>query len=321
MGLCIGYESALRYWLTKRGDEALPEPAPTIALADASASARNVARENLPLEPSRSHQLHLMVPDRSRGHTMSEVVAHVWSRALPSGSLRRLSGDNTIASPELTLVQLASQRSLVETIELADYLCSGFSIDETSRYVDERAPLTSREELAAYVDSLPPRTYGARRARQALRYTVENTASPKEILLALVYGLPPELGGEGPLVISANQPITIDEHLQRLLDSRYLKGDLYLPELNADLEYDSYEFHTGRYRLDHTQARRNALEAMGTKTISATFGQIRTFEKFEDFTWMLRERLKIGHPERTREERAAQMDLYATLMSADRRLF
>ena len=25
MGLCIGYESALRYWLTKTGDEAMPE--------------------------------------------------------------------------------------------------------------------------------------------------------------------------------------------------------------------------------------------------------------------------------------------------------
>lgn len=321
MGLCLGFETSLQYWLTKGPYEALPEPAGSGALARAEASARSVAREQLPLEPSRERPVHLLVPDRSLGHAMSEAVAHVWRGELPAGSLCRLSGDNTIASPELTFVQMASRRTLAETIELGCYLCSTFSVDEDGRYAGERYALTSTEALAGFIALLPTRVHGVRRARRALEHVADGAASPKEIFLTMVYGLPPALGEKGPFAFQANQVIAIDPHIQRLLGSRYLKGDLYLPEFNADLEYDSYEFHTGKYRLDHTQARRNALEAMGTKTVSATYGQVRTFESFENFTWMFRERLGLDHPTYSREERAAQIALYEHLMGPENHLF
>ena len=35
MGLCIGYESSLRYWFTKTGGEALPERMPPGAIKQA----------------------------------------------------------------------------------------------------------------------------------------------------------------------------------------------------------------------------------------------------------------------------------------------
>ena len=60
---------------------------------------------------------------------------------------------------------------------------------------------------------------------------------------------------------------------------------------------------------------------MGVKTITATYGQISTFSKFENFTWMLRERLGLEHPKRTNSERSAQIDLYDLLMSPSHRLF
>lgn len=142
-----------------------------------------------------------------------------------------------------------------------------------------------------------------------------------EVFLGMGYGMPPNLGGMGPFVMHANQRIEIDEQIQELLGSRFLKGDLYLPEFGTDLEYDSRRFHTGQYRLDHTQARRNAIEAMGIKTISATYGQIDTFAKFKNFTWMLRKRLGLDQPEYSPEERQAQMALYDTLLSPTSRLF
>lgn len=60
---------------------------------------------------------------------------------------------------------------------------------------------------------------------------------------------------------------------------------------------------------------------MGIKTISATYGQIGTFAKFENFTWMLRKRLGLDQPECTFEERQAQMALYDTLLSPASHLF
>ena len=60
---------------------------------------------------------------------------------------------------------------------------------------------------------------------------------------------------------------------------------------------------------------------MGIKTISATYGQIDTFAKFKNFTWMLRKRLGLDQPEYSPEERQAQMALYDTLLSPTSRLF
>ena len=121
--------------------------------------------------------------------------------------------------------------------------------------------------------------------------------------------------------IVANQRIDVDENLRRLVGESYFLGDIYLPSVRGNIEYDSYEFHTGKYRYDHTQARRNVLEAMGVKTISATWSQIRTFEKFEAFIWMVKERFGIEHHTFTDEERAAQIDLYERLTNTKARLF
>lgn len=322
MGLCIGHESALRYWLTKTGDEAIPEHAPSSSFARAEARLRTVLSEHLPIEPEKGRPLHLVVSNRRLGHALDDVIAHVWSGKLPNGALCELSGDNTVTSPELTFVQMASRLSLVEAIEVGDYLCSTFSIEDAGRdYAGEREQLTSVESLRDFIDALPPGSHGIRKARAALEHVVDGLASPMEVFLGMSLGLPADLGGRGPFLLHANQVIDIDAHIQRLLGARYLKGDLYLPEFNADVEFDSYRYHTGSYRLDHTQARRNALEAMGIKTISATYGQVKTLELFDEFVWMLRQRLGLDHPAHSYEDRQAQMALHDLLLSPDRCLF
>ena len=309
MGLCIGYESALRYWLTKTADEALPEPAATGTFKQAEATAALVKEGALPFGPELGRPLRLVVCDPALKHRIHGCQVHVCRTSLPSGSFR-------------CLPQGASTASLWQLIEIGNYLCSTFSISDEGRgYTGKREQLVSVGRLAEFLDALPPNTYGANKARAALEYVVELTASPKESQLAMHYRLPLELGGRGPINISANQAIRIDEHGQRLLDSGYLVGDLFLPDYNCDLEFDSIEFHTGRFRLDHTQTRRNVLEAMGIKTVSATEGQINRLEKLDDFTWLLEERIGAPHPVYTREQRLAQIDLFDWLSDPRRALF
>ena len=322
MGLCVGYESSLRYWLTKTGDEVLPEVATAGAFRQAEATSRLVKEGNLPFGPESGRPLHLVVSDPALKHRIRDCRVHVCEGSLPSGSFRRLPGTNLVASPELTFLELAQTYSLWELVEVGNYLCSTFSIDDAGRgYTGRRAQVTTPEQLCRYLDELPQRMRGVRRARQALEYVVELTASPKESQLAMHYHLPAELGGRGPFEIVANQAIQIDEHGQRLLGSGHLVGDLLLPEFKCDLEFDSIEFHTGRFRLDHTQTRRNVLEATGIKTVSATEGQINTLEKLDDFTWLLEERLGIPHPTYAREQRLAQVDLFDWLNDPRRTLF
>ena len=322
MGLCIGHESALRYWLTKTGDEALPEVVAAGALTQAEAASALVKEGTLPFGPERGRPLHLVVTDPALKHRIHDCRVHVCRADLPAGSFRRLPQGNLVSSPALTFLQMASSANLWELIEIGNHLCSTFSIsDEGRSYTGKREQLVSLEQLRDYLASLPPHTRGAKRALTALEHVVELTASPMEVHLAMHYGLPPDLGGRGPLTMHANQAIRISEQGQRLLGSQYLVGDLYLPEFKCDLEFDSEEFHTGKYRLDHTQARRNVLEAMNVKTVSATYGQMNTLERFDDFTWLLEERLGVDHPEYTREQRMAQIDLFDLLNEFGRTLF
>ena len=322
MGLCLGYESALRYWLTKTGDEAVPEVATIGAFKQVEASSSLVKEGTLPFAAEAERPLHLVVSDQALKHRLRNVKVHVCETELPAESFHRLPGGNLVSSPSLTFLQMASESSPWELIEIGNYLTSTFSIaDEGRGYTGRRGQLVSVERLREYLRSMPAHAYGVRKAMGALDYVVELTASPKESQLSMHYRLPPELGGRGPYAIVANQVIQIDEHGQRMLGSRYLVGDLYLPEFGCDLEFDSKEYHTGIYRLDHTQARRNVLEAMDIKTISATEGQVGTIEKFDDFTWLLEKRLGIEHPAYDREQRFAQLDLFTWLSNPRRTLF
>ena len=322
MGLCLGYESALRYWLTKTGGEAVPEVASVGAFGQVEASSALAKEGTLPFEAETERPLHLVVSEHALKHRLRDARVHVCETELPAGSFHRLPEGNLVSSPSLTFLQMASTASPWELIEIGNYLTSTFSItDEGRGYAGRRGQLVSVEQLRGYLRSLPAHAYGVRKAMGALDYVVELTASPKESQLSMHYRLPPELGGRGPYSIVANQVIQIDEHGQRMLGSRYLVGDLYLPEFGCDLEFDSKEYHTGIYRLDHTQARRNVLEAMGIKTVSATEGQVGTIEKFYDFTWLLEKRLGVEHPVYDREQRFAQLDLFAWLSNPRRTIF
>lgn len=321
MSLYLCHESALRYWLTKRGDECIPDCADVKTLAFASSNMGEIREAYLPFDYSKKRPLHVMVADRASQRKSNNVVSHVWGGPVQKGSFYELSGLNYVSSPEFTFVQMAANRSTAELVEIGCYLCGGFSISDKGRgYVGERLPLTTPEYLASYLDSQKG-AYGTARARAALAYVIPNTASPMEVLLVMAFVLPPALGGlEMPEVV-ANQRIAVDESLQPIAEATYFKGDIYLPSVRGNVEYDSYEFHTGRYRLDHTQARRNVLETMDVKTISATHGQIDTFEKFEAFIWMVKERFGIEQRAFSKTERAAQMKLYDHLTSPNTKLF
>lgn len=321
MGIYLSHDSAVRYWLTKTGDECVPESADVRTLARASGRVRDVKEACLPIDYSRTRPLHVLVPNRESAHASAAVVPHVWSGPLPGGSFCALSGQNCVSSPEFSLVQMARGRSLPEVMRLALYLCGRFSISDAGHgYVGSRLPLTSPESIARFLEGVP-RGHGTAAVREVLRYLVPDAASPAEVLLVSAFVLPPRLGGWCMPPISVNQRIDVDPWLRPVAGADYFVGDIYIPSVRGDVEFDSYEYHTGRYRLDHTQARRNVLEVMHVKTMSATWGQINTFERFETFIRMVK--VRFGIPERsfTHEEREAQIRLYELLADLSATLF
>lgn len=321
MAIYVSHDSALRYWATKTSDEVIPEPASVATLERASACMRDVREARLPLSYSRACPLHVLVSDRASTHALQCVEAHVWGGPLVPGSFNELGGAAFVSSPEFTFLQIAGRKPTVEAVRMGTYLCSSFAVSEWGGgYAGARTPLATPEGVGSFLSRLPG-GYGTDKARRALDLVVANAASPMEILLAVSYRLPPRFGGWGMPELQANAHIEVPQRLRAVLGSNWLVGDLCIPSVRGDIEFDSYTFHTGRYRLDHTQARRNVLEVMGVRTMSCTWGQINTFEKFAAFNWMIEERFGIRHRTFTARERAAQESLYDLLTDFGRPLF
>ena len=140
-------------------------------------------------------------------------------------------------------------------VEIGCHLCSEFSISDKGRdYVGKREALTTPERIRTCLNSIS-RVHGLVVARKSLRYVVPCTASPMEVLLVITFSLPPEYGGWAMPEIVANQRIDVDERLRPLVGEKYFKGDIYLPSVRGNIEYDSYEYHTASFA---TTTRRRA---------------------------------------------------------------
>lgn len=321
MRIVLSHESALRYWLTKTSSEALPSVSSCQSLALASANMRDARYAELPLDFGQDQPLHVLVGARSAVRNQRSLEVHRWCGVLPAGAFYELSGSNLVSSPEFTFVQLAARRPLREVVEMGDYLCGLFAIGNRGRgYAGPREALATPDSIARFLEDMPG-GYGVKQARRALPYIVPRTASPKEVMLCSVLALPRSEGGRAIRRVVANQEVKIPERLWEFAGTDSFYCDVYIPEARGDVEYDSEQYHTGRFRLDHTQKRRNILEVAGVKTMSATPGQLDTFDHFANFIWMLNKRFGLRERKLTDAQLFARQDLFEFFIDPNRTLF
>lgn len=143
---------------------------------------------------------------RSSGRRDSgSVKSHLSGLAYPSGSFVRVDVPGLdgvyAASPELVFRQIAAKHSLLEAVYVGYALCSSYRVDG---HVDggiairegDDAPLTTVSRIGAYLRKTEG-SYGCAKARRALSYVREGSASPTESALAMGLSLPACLGGFG----------------------------------------------------------------------------------------------------------------------------
>lgn len=315
MAVYVGFESALRYWLT-RTDSDYEGAIATPSLERSDVRHSSLINARLPLEFSDSRPLDVIIPTSSQLVRRSEIKCHLWSRPIPSGAFCPMNDHGAyVASPEMTFLQLAARRSTASLIRIGDLLTSSYCYSEDGKRIMPRGEcIASRGSILYFLKNLKGQ-YGFKASTSAAEHIVDNTASPIEIMLCMMFGLPKSIGGYGLGPVLANEAIAVDRQYRGLLGiAGKLHGDLYFPELKLDIEYDSKQWHAQDARLDHTMTRRNVLEAMGIKTISATWGQINTWSRFEAFVPLLCKRAGIPLPTATSRQHKQQMNLYAELM-------
>ena len=251
----LSHQTASKYWSRRDLTETKKSRA-TPAPSDAqSAVALNDAR-CLVLGLEENDTLHVLVADERNTHAVKNAAIHRSNTAYPNWSFRQINRDTYVASPELCFLEAATYLPFEALVLYGMELCGTYARigDEETRY--KREPLTSKQKIAAYLDKSKG-VAGVKLARKACEYVLDNSASPRESVLAITMTLPRRLGGFGmpaPLLnheIQVNLPSKV--HFGK---KQVLHGDIVWREANLVVEYDGSQHgfednHASDKKRDH----------------------------------------------------------------------
>ena len=270
----IGHKSALEYWRK--------------ALVKDALVGKRVYHGKLPNKPpiakelrfanpwGLSMPLHILVGSKNARKATGGLECHICSEQLPSGSLILAAPGLAVSSPELCFLQMANEFSLIKLIMLGFELCGTYRLDpvnDPERGFRDDQPLTTVAKLDSFVDKAIG-LKGRTNARRALQYIADNAASPRETALTLLLTLPYRLGGYGFPLPLLNCRIDVKTNAKRTANKTRLYCDLYWPDKQVDVEYDSDAYHAKPDRIARDAIRRNALISVGVTVITVSRTQI-----------------------------------------------
>lgn len=267
----------------------------------------------------RSGRVCVMVPRPERRRRAAGICCSVWTAQLPPGSLYRGAPGVYVCSPELAFLQTAAHSSLLEAIDYGYELCGTYAlgIPDLTPLGQREAPLVSPRDLRRLLDFADGRR-GVERAGKALAHVIENSASPRESILAMMLELPRSMGGYGFGDLELNAAIAIPNNLRHLSRHAHFMPDLFWREAKLAVEYDSDEFHTGRSNIAHDSRRRNILHAMGIMVISFTNEQITSEQEVDRIASLIARRLGVRRRGSVRNLEIRRADLHRSLLDMHR---
>lgn len=253
------------------------------------------------LTPTPAAPLHVMVTAAKESYRARLIKHHVCSSPLPEGSFMRVADGVLVPSwPLYFVLRCRELPKLSDRLKLGMELCGTYSHlipgdESTSTFThiaNEYGPLesawnnkrimpaTSAAELRAYLvvaTSLRGRTL----ALEAVRYLLDNSASPCETILGLMASLPCSIGGYGFTHVELNPAKKVPEKLRHLTHFVECHPDCFLVDLQTDLEFASSEHHTGKAALRRDAARRNDIQTMGIEVKDVTWDMLSRFDSLE----------------------------------------
>lgn len=241
-----------------------------------------------------SDPVHLLVADRDNRCRARNVCCHSCTGLLPSGFLIEAGEGVFATSPELTFVSLAAELPFVEAVLIGYELCGTYSREvggSAGRQV-RRDPLTSVSDIRTFVDKVDARC-GVKRARAALSFVGNGSASYMETSLLLILCLPKRLGGYGLPMPLMNSKVGFLRTARAAAEGDYCVCDLIWPSAALAVEYDSNLCHTGKTSIAHDANRRVILSHRGIETVTVTWGQVRDREKLDQVARLIAERLGV----------------------------
>jgi len=283
MEMYIGYQSALEYWRVH------------LALPNNSIRQRRI--NTLPKKPPPTEQVkfselsfpvHIMLSNPKNRWTSKMMKQHMFSGEVPSGCFIYINGMFAVSSPEFCFIQMAGKLPLFKLIELGYELCGTYSLpiagdtEIPDRGFHIRPQMTSVKKLSSFAANITGvKGQNAAVAKRALQYIIDGSASPMETKLSMLMTLPYKLGGFGLLKPKMNVRITPSKTNRKSSSKAFYTCDLFWPDHNLAVEYDSDQFHTGSEHITDDSKKRNSLTLMGVRVITVTTKQLYDMGDFE----------------------------------------
>lgn len=241
-------------------------------------------------------KIHLFVADRASAHATSRIVPHVWTHPLCRGMFINLGNDIFLSTPGFLFLQLAATLDTIELAIVGMELCGFYShwkmqdfrvpntMEEEHRNCTfELKPTTSTTRLTQFLERMKGER-GIKRARQALKLVLDCAASPMEIATYLLLSLPRSQGGWGLPKPKLNTKVTVSTGTHA--GARF--PDLYWPESNLDVEYQSDFAHSGMYSRYRDSRRLVELAAKRVVVLPLTREQLMDPDGFVAFATSVR---------------------------------
>ena len=208
--------------------------------------------------------------ERHRRHTPL-MSCRLYSRPLPARAFVRAARNVLVASPELCFVDMSCHLSFEQLVCLGFELCGTYMppLPGSEELRRRPGPLTSKADIAAFL-GLVCGMRGCEKARRALDYVLEDSASPTETVSAMLLSLPYRLGGFGLPAPQLNVRIDLDDKARPISGHGFHRVDLYWRKARFGIEYDSRSVHARKQAFEADRLRENALKAMGIDEISLT---------------------------------------------------
>lgn len=296
----ISHRSQLEFWREASAKDALAgKKTRALKLPARPADARELRREN---PWGLSTPLHVLVGSANARKVASSLCCHMCSGQLPPGSFIDGGSGALISSPELCFLQMASELSFVDLVVLGFEFCGSYRLDkkrEPIKGFHNDQPLTSVAQLSLYLEKAAA-LKGSLSARRAVRFIADGSASPMETVLTLLLTLPYKMGGYGLLMPLLNHTIEVRASARRASGKKRFRCDLYWPDRQVDVEYDSDAFHAEARQAAKDSDRRLILSSMGISVIPVSREKIMNAAGMHEIAIVLAELLhkRLQYPKR-----------------------
>ena len=282
--ICLSHKTAMKFWL-----DCFKHPSSYKKVGnDTLNSCKAYVPKSFGAKFCAADKIHVLLSSKEKRRNYSSVCAHVLTQEIPSASLYMVSNDVVVCSPELALLQLASEKSIPEIAKMACELTAAFGLFQDANKpsevegtqlrrgtkIVERRPVVHLQDLYDFAAQLH-QVRGKSKFCNAIKYVPSGSAaSPMEICLALVLCLPSACGGFGLPKPEFNGDVLLSNKAATIYGHSKCSCDLLWRDKSVDVEYNSDAIHANSVQMLHDSERTLALKKDGYNVVGVTKAQL-----------------------------------------------